>query len=110
VNEQFITDKNPVQESKNQKRAHYISLRKELGLSLRAEKSKMIIEHLKSTPQYRGAAAVMIYVSIGSEVETRTAISDMLSAGKRVVVPYCVSRARSLGMQRSRTRRKTCCR
>ncbi|NLP04274.1 MAG: 5-formyltetrahydrofolate cyclo-ligase [Fibrobacter sp.] len=98
VNEQFITDKNPVQESKNQKREHYISLRKGLGLSLRAEKSRMIIEHLKSTPQYRDAAAVMIYVSIGSEVETRTAISDMLSAGKRVVVPYCVSGARSLGI------------
>ena len=40
----------------------------------------------------------MIYVSMGSEVETKEMIAEMLNKGKRVLVPYSRGESRSLGM------------
>ena len=51
-----------------------------------------------STDQYRKAVAIMVYANMGAEVETGTLIAAALEAGKRVVLPYCRSETRSLGI------------
>lgn len=55
------------------------------------ELSERIIEAFISQPEYGGAATVMWYLDIRSEVRTRWAIPRALESGKRIVVPYCTS-------------------
>ena len=40
-------------------------------------------------PAYSTARTVLFYVDVGSEVRTRSALSDAIRQGKRVVVPWC---------------------
>lgn len=64
----------------------------------RMEKSRAACEHLKATDAYRNAPAVMVYVSKDDEVDTRDFIREMLTEGKRVIVPYCKDGSRELGI------------
>ncbi len=98
VNEPYSAVTNGVNVQKDQMRTRYIEQRKKLEPSVRLEKSGLIYEYLKSTDHFRNAKAVMIYVDTGSEVETRSAIADMLQIGKRVVVPFCISGSHNLGL------------
>jgi 5-formyltetrahydrofolate cyclo-ligase len=52
--------------------------------------SRRIGDALLALPEYLAAAAVMLYVDVGSEVRTRPLFAPMWAAGKQVVVPYCV--------------------
>ena len=47
------------------------------------------------------AGAILIYVNMGAEVETREVIRDLLRKGKRIVVPYCQTWIESYGDRRS---------
>jgi 5-formyltetrahydrofolate cyclo-ligase len=85
-------------ERKNQLRKHYISVRKDIDESLHAEHSLAIHKNLISTREFSEAPSVMIYVSTGREVATTGLIKEMLSSGKRVVVPYCMGSSADLGV------------
>ena len=79
-------------------RDRYKTARDALTLDARKEKSEAIARLLYETPQYKDARAIMIYASIGAEVETRHMIAEMLKTGKRVVLPFCKENPQELGI------------
>jgi 5-formyltetrahydrofolate cyclo-ligase len=86
------------QKKKKELRLQYREARKGLMAQQRIEKSNEIWKHLVETQQYKGAQAIMVYSNIGFEVETRTHIIEMLSGGKRVILPYCKNTINELGI------------
>ena len=93
----FPVDDN-VRTQKRELRNNYLAARRSLTPAERTEKSKRICRFLENVKQFKEARAVMIYVNMGNEVETKELIAGMLRAGKRVFVPYCRPESRSLGM------------
>jgi 5-formyltetrahydrofolate cyclo-ligase len=87
-----------VPEHKNDLRKQYLQIGKELPEAVRLEKSSAIFEFLKKSPHFQNADSIMIYVNIGSEVETRSIIKHLLEKGKRVIVPYCKDSSGELGI------------
>jgi 5-formyltetrahydrofolate cyclo-ligase len=87
-----------VGKSKQELRKKILALRRAADPRERSEKSKIICSHLMNLEEFKNAHAVMIYVTMGSEVETRPLIEQMLRMGKRVVLPYCKSEAGNLGI------------
>ncbi len=87
-----------IQNKKNAVRKSFQEVRDHLTPQERTEKSQAIWTKLKETRYYGEAKAIMIYISVGSEVETRACITEMLAGGKRVVVPYCRSVGNELGI------------
>lgn len=63
------------------------SARKALSPESRLQKSRAIAERLFHLPEYRRAAAVMAYVSYGSEVDTSFIIRQVLSDRKILSLP-----------------------
>ena len=96
-----ITEVDVVPEVKKKKdllRRQFISVRKDMDFQKREELSLCICDHIMNTAVYKKATAVMMYVEIGSEVNTRDAIAKMLNDGKRVIVPYCQTDKCELGI------------
>jgi 5-formyltetrahydrofolate cyclo-ligase len=87
-----------VQTKKKDLRTRCVEARGSLSPDLHGEKSRLIWNQCTATDYYRSAKAVMIYVSIGSEVATRSCIREMLAEGKRVIVPYCRNVGNELGI------------
>jgi 5-formyltetrahydrofolate cyclo-ligase len=58
-----------------------------MSAETRSEKSSRAISKLKGLEEFSKAKCVMTYVSKQDEVDTTGLIEDMLSSGKRVVVP-----------------------
>lgn len=54
-----------------------------------AAADKTIIDRLISHEWYQAATCVMLYLSIGHEVDTNRLLDHALGAGKRVFVPRC---------------------
>lgn len=54
------------------------------------ELSLKIVNTFRGLPEYQSAQTVMYYLDVRSEVRTRHSLTDALSEGKRIVVPYCV--------------------
>ena len=78
-------------------REKYLGIRNGLDPQVRAEKSASIRRHFLDSEQVKNAGAVMMYVEMGSEVETRETIRQLLAMGKRVVIPYCQKALHTLG-------------
>lgn len=85
-----------VREQKQELRRRYEKARRDLGADTRAVKSREVCERLAGEHSFQKARAVMIYVSMGAEVETDRCIRDMLARGVRVAVPYCRTSSASL--------------
>ncbi len=83
---------------KRELRNKFLAARRSLAPAERAEKSSRICRQLRNTKQFKEARAVMIYVEMGSEVETRGLVAEMLRTGRRVLVPYSRPESHSLGM------------
>jgi 5-formyltetrahydrofolate cyclo-ligase len=87
-----------VVEKKKVTRAKFIAARKALAEEERSAKSARIAELLLAEPVVQKALSIMVYVSIADEVSTRDLIAKLMAAGKRIVLPYCRTSARSLGI------------
>jgi 5-formyltetrahydrofolate cyclo-ligase len=87
-----------VQTKKKDLRARGLDARNALPPEQHGEKSRLIWSQCVSTDYYKSSKAVMIYVSIGSEVATRSCIREMLAEGKRIIVPYCRNVGNELGI------------
>ncbi len=59
----------------------------EMGEPQRSEKSRKACKNLVSTPQFRSASAVMMFLSLPHEVDTSEAILHAWQLGKIVAVP-----------------------
>ncbi len=69
-------------------RERYLARRNELSTGEREEKSREIMQKLKSLAVFQNAKEVLVYVDYRSEVQTKPLIGRLLSEGsKRVFVP-----------------------
>jgi 5-formyltetrahydrofolate cyclo-ligase len=93
-----VPEDDNVRIQKKELRNKYLVLRRGLAPAVRTEKSILIRSYLKESARFRNAEAIMVYVSIGSEVETRELITEMVRAGKRVLVPYSRPESRTMGL------------
>lgn len=93
-----IEDENDVNKRKERVRTAYLEKRKELSEEERKEKSSKIAELLYGTDEYKKARAVLMYASTRTEVQTYDSIRDMLSDGKRIVLPYCRPNSTEIGL------------
>jgi 5-formyltetrahydrofolate cyclo-ligase len=54
------------------------------------ELSRDIVARCMALPEYQKAKTVLFYIDVRSEVRTRNDLTNALSTGKKIVVPYCV--------------------
>ena len=54
------------------------------------ELSREIVARCMALPEYQRAKTVLFYIDVRSEVRTRNDLTNALSGGKKIVVPYCV--------------------
>lgn len=87
-----------VAQKKNALRRRFCAARAKVDEQERREKATRIVEHLMAAEEVRKARAVMVYASMGDEVPTSELISRLQEMGKRVVLPYCRSHSRDLGI------------
>ncbi len=85
-------------EPKRLMREKYGAARKALTPEERKEKSEAIGRFLLDSTEVAAAGAILIYVNMGAEVETREVIRDLLRKGKRIVVPYCKHGTNMMGI------------
>ena len=74
---------------KKMRRAELLHIRNSIPDKDRHRQSGVIFELLKYLPEYKNAASVFLYISVGSEVETARIIDDCRACGRRIAVPLC---------------------
>ena len=70
-------------------RRQALALRDALPPDLRKRHSGRIARQILSSERWQAARTVFCYVSVGSEVDTRTLLDAALAAGKRLLTPRC---------------------
>ncbi len=81
------------------------ALRRELlakreGLPHREAKSREIRRQVLELPQFYRAKALLLYLSIGSEVDTWGIFEQALAAGKEVFAPRCLDKQGHMAFHR----------
>jgi 5-formyltetrahydrofolate cyclo-ligase len=89
---------NDSSERKQELRKKHLALRAAMPEAERREKSEAIAGHLRALPEFAAARAIMLYVDIGAEVQTRGLITVLLAEGRRVILPYVKLPAYVLGI------------
>jgi len=84
--------------TKGQLRSVCLRLLKQQGEDDRRRKSEAIRRKVLRLAAFRRARTVCCYVALPYEVQTRRLIEEMLSIGKRVVIPVSQPRTRRLGL------------
>ncbi len=80
-------------------RASVIARRDALDAETRRRDSQAITAKLLALPEYRAARVVCAYASFGSEFETAAFCSDVIAAGKRLLLPRVNREARVLELR-----------
>ncbi len=75
--------------TKDSIRKEILAMRNSLSSDEIKQKSRLITEKLLSLKMYKKAENILIYVSMGSEVQTDEIIEKALEEGKRVFCPKC---------------------
>lgn len=85
--------------NKKELRAQLLDTRKNISEADRHKKSKIIIDKLMSTVEYKNANTIMAFASFGTEVDTHDFIKTALASGKRIILPISIKEDRSLFLQ-----------
>ncbi len=72
-------------------RKNALHMRDSLSTDEVNEKSRVIVNQLMMTVEYKKSKFIMCYVDFRNEVSTRTLINESLKLGKRVAVPVIVT-------------------
>ncbi len=59
-------------------------------------KNNLVLEKLKRTPEFRKSMALMFYVAMSGEVDTKSLLLEVLREGREVAVPYVDRKTNSL--------------
>ena len=70
-------------------RAKYKAVRDNIDADIRRNQDIVIFQKFFEMSEYKRAKTIFIYVSFGSEVETKRIIERIISDGKYAVVPKC---------------------
>lgn len=81
---------------KTEIRKKVLNKRNSLSREEIAKKSRAIFDKLIDLPEYKEAGNVLVYASMGSEVETDDIILDGLASGKNVFCPKCIDKKQGL--------------
>lgn len=74
-------------EEKKRIRKRILSIREEMPLTVREEKSRIIMETLFAMPLYQNSDTILTYVNYLGEVKTTDLVNKALEDGKRVFAP-----------------------
>ena len=85
--------------AKKNLRASVIARRDALDVETRRRDSQAITAKLLALPAYRAAGVVCAYASFGSEFDTAAFCSDVVAAGKRLLLPRVNHAARVLELR-----------
>ena len=72
---------------KNEMRKEFLKKRSALSKAEQQEKSRIIVEKLLNTEEYKKADWIFTYIDMGSEVKTVPFIEQAWKDGKNVAVP-----------------------
>ncbi|MFZ5969729.1 MAG: 5-formyltetrahydrofolate cyclo-ligase [Bacillota bacterium] len=75
---------------KNTLRKEILEKRKAMSETEIATKSDLIFSKLKTLELYKHAVVVMVYLDFRNEVQTQLIIKDLLSSGKKAIIPISV--------------------
>lgn len=74
---------------KRELREKYSKIRDEIEPEKRAEFDKKIFDRLTASITYRHSNEILLYASIGSEIDTWNIMEAAIKAGKKVAYPLC---------------------
>jgi 5-formyltetrahydrofolate cyclo-ligase len=80
-----------VQHEKAMVRSEMLRRRNSISEAERADRSARIMDALFGEPHFREARCVALYMSIGSEVDTKAMIARAVAEGKEVLLPVVAS-------------------
>ncbi|MDW7672979.1 MAG: 5-formyltetrahydrofolate cyclo-ligase [Bacillota bacterium] len=74
---------------KKELRQQILKQRQSLSAQEVREKSEAIYNQLLNLKYFQQASAIMVYVDFRNEVQTQSIIREILSQGKRAIIPVC---------------------
>ncbi len=74
--------------TKNEIRKEILNIRNNLSSELAEQKSRIIIDKIKDTVEYKSSKSIMVYMDFKNEVNTKTFITEALAEGKKIIIPY----------------------
>ncbi len=74
--------------TKNEIRKEILNIRNNLSSELAEQKSRIIIDKIKDTEEYKNSKSIMVYMDFKNEVNTKAFINEALSEGKKIIIPY----------------------
>lgn len=84
--------------TKGEYRKKYTEIRASIDDKRRDIENKIIADKLFDMDEYKSAETVFVYVSYGTEVDTKKIIKKMLTDGKRVAVPLCDTESHTMSL------------
>jgi len=75
-------------ETKKIIRKRILNIRNNISKEEAFEKSKIIVNKLKSSSEYKNSKTIFIYMDFNNEVKTFDLIKEMIKEKRRVVIPY----------------------
>lgn len=78
-----------INDEKDKLRKLYKNIRNSFGQIQKKELDARIMTQLINSDLYKNAELILIFVSFGSETDTKNIIDYSFFCGKRVAVPYC---------------------
>lgn len=74
--------------TKNEIRKEILNIRNNLSSELAEQKSRIIIDKIKDTVEYKNSKSIMVYMDFKNEVNTKAFITEALAEGKKIIIPY----------------------
>ena len=87
-----------VNEKKDKVRTICLKKRTLLTEDEHKQESARIAEYLFETEEFKKSQVIMMYVATKTEVQTEECIKNILSKGKRVILPYCYPKSTQMGI------------
>lgn len=77
-------------------RAEYKAVRDSIDADIRKNQDAIIFQKVIELKEYKRANTIFVYVSFGSEVETKRIIERIISDGKYAVIPKCDTKSHTM--------------
>lgn len=76
--------------TKKECRQKYLKLRNDIPASQKAEFDKILTDKILSLPEFESAECILLFASVGSEVDTWDLFSECIRQNKKVYFPKCI--------------------
>lgn len=76
--------------TKKECRQKYLKLRNEIPASQKADFDKILTYKILSLPEFKSAQCVLLFASVGSEVDTWDLFNECIRQNKKVYFPKCI--------------------